>query len=154
MSVTVAGGGRVRLIGGTRVATCVQTCSETFPLFTTGRFATVAEPGFELDGWDGDCAGAGGCAVYVDGPKSVVVRFVRERFQVRGRSAARDASRETAWPAPALLCLRRVGFAPSARRARRPRLGFVRWRGACSGSRACVARVAAPTVIRTQFVRR
>jgi hypothetical protein len=155
VSVTVAGGGRVRFTGGTRVATCVQTCSETFPLFTTVRFVTVAEAGFELDGWDGDCAGAGGCAVYVDGPKRVVVRFVRERFQVRVAVSGKGRVSGNGLACPP-RCSASVESDSRLRLVARAARGwrFVRWRGACSGSRACVARVAAPAAIRAQFVRR
>ena len=42
VTVEVNGDGRVRLTGGTHVATCAEACTESFPLFTTVRFVTVA----------------------------------------------------------------------------------------------------------------
>ena len=155
VTATVIGGGRVRMIAGTREATCAPTCTQTFPLFATVRFVTVAEPGFELDGWEDDCAGGGGCAVYVDGPKSVTARFVRERVQIR--VGVEGKGRVSGGP---FACPPRcTASLPSDSRLRlvaRPASGwrFVRWRGACSGSKPCVVQVAAPAAIRAQFRRR
>ena len=142
------------MTGGTQEATCTATCTRSFPLFTTVRFATVAEAGFELDGWDGDCSGGGSCAVYVDGPKNVTVRFVRERFVVRVSVDGNGHVAGGGFSCPP-RCSATVPAESSLRLMARAGRGwrFVRWRGACAGSNACVVRVAGPAAIRAQFVR-
>lgn len=155
VAATVVGGGRVRMIAGTREATCAPSCTQTFPLFTTVRFVTVADPGFELDGWEDDCAGGGGCAVYVDGPKRVTARFVRERFQIRIGVDGRGRVTGGPFACPP-RCTTSLASDTRLRIVARPASGwrFVRWRGACSGSKPCVVYVTGPAAIRAQFRRR
>ena len=154
VAVKVVGGGRVRLTGGTHVATCAETCTESFPRFTTVRFASVSEAGYELEGWDGDCSGGGGCAVYVDGPKSVSVEFVRERFLVRVTVSGKGRVSGGGLACPP-RCTASLTSDVRVRLVAKPARGwhFVRWRGNCSGAGACVLHLSAPAAVRAQFTR-
>lgn len=98
----------VRVRGSGRVASspagiaCPAACNYTFASGTQVRLNADPRPGATFLGWDGECSGAGGCAVAITRAQSVTARFsvadveaaiVSTRFRQNGRPGARRVLR-------------------------------------------------------------
>lgn len=82
VSLTFDGAGTVTISGGGVLKVCVTDCIVSFGEGTDITLNAQDSEGAVFAGWAGDCAGAGTCAVEVDGPLEVEARFRRHVLQL------------------------------------------------------------------------
>ena len=150
----VTGGGTISDGAG---ATCRDVCEQT--LDEGRRLELRAEPdeGHVFTGWNGSCAGTGACATSAVDGVLVGAAFALGRYALTVRVQGQGSV--TSAPA-GISCRTRCGrvFAglTPGRLTPKPARGwrFVRWAGACSGSRACAVRMVAARRVDAVFARR
>ncbi|MBI3448835.1 MAG: S8 family serine peptidase [Acidobacteria bacterium] len=77
LSVNLSGLGRGRVSSVPTGISCPPLCSVDYFGRTAVALAASPEPGSSFDGWSGACVGTGLCALSVDAPQTVGVRFIR-----------------------------------------------------------------------------
>ena len=136
---------------------CPSVCSAEFDRGSSVRLEARPTGSLAFLGWTGACSGrSSSCSVSMDAEKRVEALFGRDRFKLT--VSVRGPGRVMSSP-PAIACASRctATFTRGVRvvlRARPVRgAKFVRWRGACTGSRACTLPISADRVVTAQFRR-
>ena len=153
LEVTVSGDGAIT--SAPPGVACPGDCTHEFEEGTTVTLTASSAAGQRLDGWSGDCSGAGACAVEMTRSRRVTARFVAANscsVRLAGDGAGRVVS-----DVPGIDCGEdcnqafaagvRVELTPTAG----PRSVFTGWSGACSGTDACVVTAGASCVVTATF---
>ena len=155
-ALTISGPGRVQAdVPG---LDCGQSCSTTWNAGTQLTLTPTPSPGAKLVRWTGSCGGASECDVAVGQAGGATALFaprvyrlavrVSGRGSIRGAKTAIRCPGRCASPVPSYVPLRLTAAAGKGWR-------FVRWSGACRGTRpSCALPMTSSTSARAVFVRR
>jgi hypothetical protein len=138
-------------------------CRATFPANATVTLSASSAPGSSFEGWGGDCAGTGPCAVTLAASREVQVTFVPEQL-LAVTGAGSGSGTITSVPAGIRCTITGgvaggdgcvAGFArgASVTLTATPAQGndFTRWDGACAGPGGCTVAMAAPARVTGTF---
>jgi hypothetical protein len=141
LSVTVVGSGSVGSVPAG--ISCPADCSEDYPDGELVTLSAVADPGFELAAWSGDCTGTGTCQVTMSQNRSVTATFqpvVTPRtltVTANGPGSVTSAPPGIACPGDCTQDFSE-GTEVTLSAAPGPDAFLVAWSGDCSGTSSCV----------------
>lgn len=133
---------------------CPDECEASFADGANVTLTASPAAGWELEGWSGACTGAGPCSVPVTGPLSVAATFrpetVTVTVTVTGSGSVSSAPPGIACPGE---CATSVagGTTLQLTATAGADWNFTGWRGACSGSGACMLTPATDVEVTAAF---
>jgi hypothetical protein len=139
---------------------CGDVCGALFPIGSAVTLTTTAAEGWVLAGWKGACAGvARTCRTVLDAPKTAIATFVEAGtgYPLAVSTAGRGSVRSRpAGIACGVTCASSFLAGTTITLEALPQEGskFVRWSGACSGSRPrCTVGVDGPKSVAATFAK-
>ena len=122
---------------------CPDDCSEEWPVRTEVELIATADPGFEFEGWRGDCSGSGSCVVNLEASRSVIADFAALYtldVTVDGDGSVTSLPLGIDCPGSCseeFIEGEKVLLTPTPQ----PGSEFVGWSGACSGTGTCLVSI-------------
>jgi len=138
LSVSLAGGGKGRVVSAPRGIRCGSVCRKAFKAGRVVRLRAVPAKESRFAGWGGACSGAGTCVVTLSEDVAVEATFVAKKYALRvrvsGTGVVTDASDAVQCDT---ACEQEFDSGTRLMLAAQPADGasFVRWKGACKGTR-------------------
>jgi uncharacterized repeat protein (TIGR01451 family) len=154
LTVALAGNGTGRVSGSGGGISCGADCSELYRDTVPVVLTAVADPGSFFYGWAGACSGTGDCTLTMDGDKTAVALFVRQRLTVRLLGSGQGSVASTPagiacgddcqelYPTPTQVVLNPTAAEGSF---------FYGWTGACTGRGTCLVDVTGDLTVSAVF---
>ncbi len=103
VTVTKAGSGTGTVASSPAGITCGTDCTEAYAAGTSVGLSATPATGSTFTGWSGAYTGTGGCALVVDGPKSLTATFALQTYAL---SVAKSGTGAAPSPPPASTAAR------------------------------------------------
>ena len=136
---------------------CPEACSATLLPGTRVALTAEADDGFVFRGWGGACSGSSStCSVVVASGTAVSATFSRATARLTVRKVGKGTVSTPAGIACGTRCVAPVQVGRAVKLAAHPARGwrFVRWSGACKGTRpTCTLKVTAAATVTAFFAR-
>ena len=135
-----------------------MTCAAAFGSTTRVQLRQRADPGFEFQGWGGDCSGTAACTVRADATRFVSARFARPTKQLRVELAGRGRGTVRSRP-PGIECPPTctapfpTGTQVALDAARGAGSSFAGWDGECGTAATCTVTLGEERTVRARFDR-
>jgi hypothetical protein len=142
LNVAKAGTGAGAVTSSPAGINCGSVCSQSFTSGTVVALTASPSPGSVFAGWSGACSGTGACSVTMDAARSVTATFNLGSFQLSSTKSGQGTGRVTSSP-PGIDCGATCAFTfpgttvVTLTATPDPRMFFMGWSGACSGTGAC-----------------
>jgi Tol biopolymer transport system component/opacity protein-like surface antigen len=146
LDVTRNGTGSGTVTSGPAGIDCAPACSHTYNHGTDVTLTPTPAVGSLFDHWSGDCSGSGSCDLHLNQDRTVAATFTLRRLVLTVTKGGNGVGLVTSTPAgincriPCTALTSDYDYGTSVTLRAAPGLGsgFIGWRGACTGRRACV----------------
>jgi len=144
LTVTKEGTGSGTVTSSPAGIDCGSTCSASFAQGTAVTLTATAASGSTFAGWSGACTGTGDCAVTMDQARSVTASFATSTYTLTVTVTGSSSGSVTSSPAGISGCTTTCvatynsGVAVTLTASAGAGGTFREWRGACTGSGACL----------------
>ncbi|MEM7053370.1 MAG: choice-of-anchor Q domain-containing protein [Pseudomonadota bacterium] len=157
LNVTVVGNTGGSVTSKPEGIDCPGDCGEFFIDDSLVQLTANADPGFEFDGWSGDCSGSGNCEVLMDGKRNVAATFspsgVELAVTLAGPGTGAVISQPAGIDCPGICSF---NFPPSTSVDLSAIAGtessFQNWAGACTGAGSCSLILNEDTIVNAIFL--
>ncbi len=154
VTVTKAGSGTGTVASSPAGITCGTDCTEAYAAGTSVGLSATPATGSTFTGWSGAYTGTGGCALVVDGPKSLTATFALQTYALSVAKSGTGTGTVTATGINCGAdCTETYNYNTSVTLTAAATTGstFTGWSGACSGTGTCAVTMTTARTVTATF---